>query len=333
MSFVDINTYGSIGELVLSSPATLNALRHEDIKAMSSGLAQLEADSSVKAIVVRSDTAKALCAGGDMKQIRENILAGKFDRIDAFFTDEYALNLAISRCKKPYIALMQGITMGGGLGISVHGHFRIVTENSMLAMPESRIGFFPDVGGSFILPRLPYRSGYWLGLTGASVKGYEAVLTGLATHLVPASEMEALIAAIDKALATSPSDSIESYHQAVSSAISAFATQPDNDEFTAIAEQREAWFADDSLDAIRTKLSDSASSGNADAQQLLDLLDAGSPYSAKITLQLFEEAKGKDLADCLKLELALAAEAVRYPDCAEGVRAVLVDKDRNPNWQ
>ena len=184
MSCVRVETNGAIGELILCNDRTLNALTHADINALHAGLAAHEANPLVRAVLIRSESDRAFCAGGDMKQIREHVLAEQFDAINAFFTDEYALNLAIAQCTKPYIALMHGIAMGGGLGISVHGSVRIVTESSILAMPESRIGFFPDVGASYFLPRLPRRAGWWLGLTAASVKAQEAVQVGLATHFV-----------------------------------------------------------------------------------------------------------------------------------------------------
>ncbi|MFK8079827.1 MAG: enoyl-CoA hydratase/isomerase family protein [Granulosicoccus sp.] len=131
MTFVRVQKNGALGEILLCSPSTLNALTHADIKALRSGLAAHEADPSVRAIVLRSDSDKAFCAGGDMKQVRSHILAQRFDLVEDYFTDEYALNLAIARCTKPYIALMKGIAMGGGLGISVHGDFRVVSEQSL----------------------------------------------------------------------------------------------------------------------------------------------------------------------------------------------------------
>ncbi|MFK7996325.1 MAG: enoyl-CoA hydratase/isomerase family protein [Granulosicoccus sp.] len=333
MTLVKLQQNGAIGELMLCSPKTLNALTHTDIQAVRSGLARFEADATVRAIVIRSDSERAFCAGGDMKRIREHILAKRFDDIERFFTDEYALNLAISRCQKPYIALMNGIAMGGGLGISVHGHFRVVSENSRLAMPESRIGFFADVGASYFLPKLPHRAGYWLGLTSVSVKGHEALLVGLATHYIKSESFGALQEELAARLLALDCDAPkEEMHNAVRSTLDAFSAPCPDDNFVTILAQREQWFADNSLDAIQDRLAAATNAGDEDAAQLLALLEAGSPYSARSLMSLLENASNKTLQQCLELELALGAEAVRYPDCAEGVRAVLVDKDQSPAW-
>jgi len=148
-----------IGYLTLDKPKTLNALTESMIDDLYTGLTLFESDDSVDAIVINSSSDRAFCAGGDMKRIRELAIAGDRPAIDAFFEKEYAFNLAISRCSKPYIALINGVAMGGGLGLSVHGSHRIVTEQTLMAMPETRIGFFPDVGGSYFLPRLPLNAG------------------------------------------------------------------------------------------------------------------------------------------------------------------------------
>jgi len=333
MTIVRVNRQGIIGELILCGTKTLNALTHKDIKAFKAGLDQHVADSSVRAIVVRSESGKAFCAGGDMKQIREHILAERFDEIKDYFSDEYSLNLAISRCTKPYISLMHGITMGGGLGISVHGTARIVTETSLLAMPETRIGFFPDVGASYFLPRLPHRAGYWLALTADSVTGPQAVRLGLATHYMDSSRLDEIIPALNAALDKQNLSSTAAWFETVEQCLEAMGETVSDEKFERDVEKRSAWFADDHIPAIRHRLTVDSLNNDKDATRLLMLLDEGSPYSEKITLQLLREAAGQDLQNCLLLELALSDKAVRYPDCAEGVRAVLVDKDRKPVWQ
>ena len=333
MSQVQVKQTGAIGELILCSAKTLNALTHEDIKTLTAGLARHESDPSIRAIIIRSDSNKAFCAGGDMKQIREYIIANQFNKIHDFFTDEYALNLAISRCKKPYIALMHGIAMGGGLGVSIHGSARVVTETSVLAMPETRIGFFPDVGASHFLPGLARRSGYWLGLTAVPIKGYQAVSVGLATHYVNSKRLEKLQADLNTALQSDNGNSADKWHQTVGNTLDAFSTELHDEKFDDTLRQREAWFADDDLSAIQQRLRSDTQRGNEDAKYILELLDAGSPYAARITVQLLRDAANKDLQACLELELALGAEAIKHPDCAEGIRAVLVDKDRHPVWQ
>lgn len=333
MSSISVNRNGAIGELVLNNDKTLNALTHADIKALQQGLAAHQADPEVHAIVIHSKSERAFCAGGDMKQVRDYILAERFDDIHAFFTDEYALNKAIASCTKPYIALMHGIAMGGGLGISVHGDVRIVTETSVLAMPESRIGFFADVGASYFLPRLPQRAGWWLSLTAASVKGHEAVQVGLATHFVNSDKRGELLDSLNKALQALPAPSAELINTAMHEVLDQYTTQTPDNGFDHIMKKRQTWFADNNLDAIKKRLESSVQQGDEDAAHLQHLLDTGSPYSAQISLQLLADATGRTLEECLALELALGEQAVRYPDCAEGVRAVLVDKDRKPAWQ
>ena len=333
MSQVQIKKSGVIGELLLCNAKTLNALTHEDIKALTAGLSQHEADPSIRAIIIRSTNTKAFCAGGDMKQIREHVLAEQFSKIHDFFTDEYALNLAISRCSKPYIALMHGIAMGGGLGVSVHGSARVVTESSVLAMPESRIGFFPDVGASYFLPRLTQRAGYWLGLTALPIKGHQAVSVGLATHYIDSERLDALQSALADALNVNNKGSADEWHHTVNQTLDTFSAQAPDDDFDNTLQQREKWFADDDLSAIRHRLSSDAQQGNDDARHLLNLLDTGSPHATRITVQLLRDTKGHDLQSCLQMELKLGAVAIQHPDCSEGIRAVLVDKDRKPVWQ
>ncbi|MFK8083747.1 MAG: enoyl-CoA hydratase/isomerase family protein [Granulosicoccus sp.] len=213
--------------------------------------------------------------------------------------------------------------------------FEAFEGHTTLAMPESRIGFFPDVGASYFLPRLPHRAGYWLALTAASVKGHEAVCTGLATHYVASDRFAALHDALPAALQAldGKEESTDAAHEAITQTLQTFSAPFPDDSYNATMTQRARWFAETDLQSIHARLTEASQNANTDATHLLSLLDSGSPYSTKITLQLFSDASNKDLQQCLALELALAAEAVRFPDCAEGVRSVLVDKDRNPEWQ
>jgi len=328
---VCVERRGPIGFLVLSQPTTLNALTLDMVDALHAGLRELEADADISLIIIRSDSDRAFCAGGDMKRIRQYCMNKDFEAVSRYFSKEYALNLAIANCSKPYLALINGIAMGGGLGVSVHGRFRVVTEKAVIAMPETRIGFFPDVGASYFLPRLPSRCGYWLGLTSATVKGMQAVSTGLATHHVESEHMEPLIQALQAAL-QNDTGTIDNADATVERCLAQFASslqQADDDAFLKVIETRARWFADDDLDAIRQRLESAATD---DAIHLLTLLNRASPYSLKITRDLFRDAHGLDLAACLKLEYATGQAACRHPDLVEGVRAVLVDKDRNPSW-
>jgi len=327
MTDIRVEISGVVGYLTLAQPKTLNALSADMVIALKAGLQTHESNPDVALIVIRSDSERAFCAGGDMKRLRQFALQQDSAAIASYFQHEYALNLAIAECSKPYVALIDGVAMGGGLGVSVHGNYRIVTEHAVLAMPETRIGFFPDVGGSYFLPRLPHRSGYWLALTAAALKGFQAVSTGLATHYVPRASLPALVQRLEQlpafATGNTPAALADSLKQA--------ATVVTDEAFDECLQQRAVWFQDDNLDAIESRLN-TAAVNNTDAQTLLTLLRGASPYSLAITLSLFERTAGMSLSDCLKAEHALAVEACHFPDLVEGVRAVLVDKDRQPAW-
>jgi len=265
-----------------------------------------------------------------MKQIRELQLDGNIAAIEQFFTEEYALNLAIAQCKKPYISLVDGIAMGGGLGLSVHGSHLVATEKALMAMPESRIGFFPDVGASYFLHKLPQHSGTWLGLTAAPVRGSQTVLCGLATHFVQRNRLQALMQCLEqidvKALNS------ENASDKVSREIKTLCESAVDTEFDQQMAARSVWFEGFDAQQIQERLQHSAEK-DADAKHLLELLNSGSPHSVSTTLSLLESSLNLPLADCLALEKALAVKSCAHPDFIEGVRAVLVDKDKNPNWQ
>lgn len=310
---------GRVGHLDLGRAGSLNALTLDRVRALAAGLAAHEADAAVEVIVVSSGDPKAFCAGGDMKRVRELALGAEFGVIDAFFHEEYALVLAIANCTKPYVALIDGIAMGGGLGISVHGSHRVLTERAALAMPETRIGLLPDVGGSHFLPRLPLRAGWWLALTGETLRGHDGVAAGLGTHAVAASGLPALVDALERG----PAD--------IDATLAAHAFEPEAAEFRQTLAHRAPWFAGDDLATIEGDLAGAAGL-DADAVHLLSRLRAGSPFSVEATLALFEGSSERDLERALVREFAAVREAVRHPDFAEGVRAVLVDKDGAPVW-
>lgn len=310
---------GRIGHLLLQRDATLNALTIDMVRSLSHGLEAHLHDPRVHAILIRSSSERAFCAGGDMKRVREWVLAARLDRIDAFFEAEYALNLAIARATKPYIAILDGVAMGGGLGISVHGSHRVVSERARLAMPETRIGLFPDVGGTHFLPRLPQSAGRWLALTAQTLVGDEAVTVGLATHAVEHARLGDLVHAL------------EHDRRPVEAVIDEAAHPPADGEMQHRMARREPWFQPTALEDIRDALK-GAADHDADAASLLEALDGASPYALATTLDLFDGSESRDLEVSLTREFAAVRQAVRHPDFAEGVRAVLVDKDRTPRW-
>ena len=330
MTTIIAERVGTVGYLTLNSPATLNALTLDMVQALRTGLSQHQDDSQVGVIVLRSAVEKAFCAGGHMKRIRELQLEGNTTAIEQFFTEEYALNIAIAQCAKPYVSLVDGVAMGGGLGLSVHGSHLVATEKAMMAMPESRIGFSPDVGASYFLHRLPKHSGTWLGLTAAPVRGAQTVICGLATHFAQRENLPALMQCLEEIdLTTLSSDNAK---DRISRELDAFCDSAEDPEFDNQMNERSAWFEGFDAKQIHQRLQNSAED-NTDAKHLLELLNAGSPHSVKTTLSLLKSSLNLPLADCLSLEKELAVKGCTHPDFIEGVRAVLVDKDKNPNWQ
>ena len=310
---------GRVGHLRLERDGALNALTVDMIRALAAGLERHAGDGDVEAIVVSSSDPRAFSAGGDMKRVRELVLGADFEPVDAFFREEYALNLAIARCPKPYVALIDGIAMGGGLGISVHGSHRVMTENARVAMPETRLGLFPDVGGTHFLPRLAHRAGWWLALAAETLGGAEAVAVGLGTHLVPAESLPALV------------EALETGGDEVDAAIEAHAAPVDDPDFAERLERRARWFAGDDLARIEGDLAGVAGL-DEEARRLLERVRSASPFAIDATLKLFEGSLERDLEATLIREFAAVREAVRHPDFAEGVRAALVDKDGEPAW-
>ena len=309
---IAVERLGRAGLITLNRPAALNALTLPMIQAIQVALDQHLADPAVQVIVIRSSSPKAFCAGGDMRRIRELSLAGATDEIAAFFREEYALNRAIADCTKPYVALLDGIAMGGGLGLSIHGRHRVVTEHASLAMPETAIGFIPDVGASHFLAKLEPAIGMWLALAGARISGIEAFAAGLVTQLTRREHLEALLAA----LANQDAGPIEAVLQRFSEPI-------DQAALLATLRERSAGFDAPTLDAVLNVWRNRAGS---------HALAAFSPAALVQSFELLQAARGRSLAECLALEFDGSMIAAFHPDFIEGARAVLVDKDRNPRW-
>jgi enoyl-CoA hydratase len=306
---------GRIGRIVLNRPQALNALDIGMIRAMTAALRAWRDDPTLHAVVVEGAGGRAFCAGGDIRAIRAHALAGERAAIEAFFGEEYALNRLIDEYPKPYVALIDGICMGGGIGISVHGQMRVATEAAMFAMPETAIAMFPDVGGSFMLPRLPGALGFFLGLTGTRLAGADAVHAGIATHFVPRTEFSPLSAALP--------------HEGVGSvAVHARSLPP-----FALAPHRAAidrCFGADSVADILARLE---VEGTDWARETLATLRAMSPSSVLWSFEVMRRGARLSLANCLAMELKLTRHVTAHPDFAEGVRAMVVDKDRKPRWQ
>ncbi len=310
---VIVRRQGRIGHISLNRPRALNALDLGMILAIRTALATWENDPAVEAVVIEGAGDRAFCTGGDIRAIRDAALSGDDAAITAFFTEEYALNLAIARYKKPYIALIDGICMGGGIGLSVHGTMRVVSEAAVLAMPETGIGFFPDVGATFALPRLRGEIGAYLGLTGARVQGADAVYAGLATHFVPRERFATLA---DEIAADGP-------------AALACAAQPVPDGKLAGIIDQVRCFGAGSVGQIVERLQ---ALSTAWSRETLNMLGHVSPSAVAWTFEALRRGAGLTLEQALRAELSLACRVTQHPDFAEGVRAMLVDKDRAPRW-
>ncbi len=311
---VILQRHGAAATLLMNRPRALNALDLPMIEAFAAAIPGLAADPSLRLVVLEGAGGKAFCAGGDVRRIRELALAGDAAGVEAFFAGEYGVNAGIASFGKPWVSLIDGVCMGGGIGVSIHGSHRVVTEHALLAMPETAIALFPDVGTSFALPRLPGGLGNWLALTGARLRGPEAVEAGLATHFVRRERLPAL----RDALLAGDAAAVDSFAEPVAPG--------------AIAAQRPAiyrCFSHASLGAIQAALT-AEDTDWARAQQAV--LARVSPTSLAVSLELLRRGVGLDLAGCLAMELALTRTVTRHPDFAEGVRAVLVDKDNAPRW-
>jgi enoyl-CoA hydratase len=306
---------GRVGRLVLNRPKALNALDLPMIRALTAALQAWRDDPHVHAVVIEGAGDRAFCAGGDIRAVRTASLAGDAALIEAFFAEEYALNLLIADYPKPYVALIDGICMGGGIGVSVHGAAIVATEHAMFAMPETAIGFFPDVGATYFLPRLPGRIGTYLGLSGARMTGADAVHAGLATQFTPRAALPALSAALAEDGAA---------------ALAAFAAPLPDFSLAAARPALNACFAADTVPAIFQRLE---SDGSAWAQETLKLLRGHSPSALFWTLAMIRAGADRTLPQCLDAELALTRSTTRHHEFIEGVRAMVVDKDRKPDWR
>lgn len=305
---------GRIGRIVLDRPKALNALDLGMVRAIAAALDQWRDDPAVHAVVVESGSPRAFCAGGDIRGIRALALEGDAAGIERFFAEEYALNLAIHRYPKPYVALIDGICMGGGIGISVHGHIRVATGSAVFAMPETAIGMFPDIGATYFLPRLPGQLGAYLGLTGKRLAGADAVHAGLATHFV-ASER---LAGLRDALAADGA-----------AAVAAWAEPLPAFSLAAHRVALDACFAAASVSDILAALAGAPGDWAAETRATLDSM---SPSALCWSLAAIRRGATLELPACLEAELRLTRAVTSHPDFAEGVRAMVVDKDRQPRW-
>ncbi|MEV6681531.1 enoyl-CoA hydratase/isomerase family protein [Streptomyces erythrochromogenes] len=310
-----LRTEGRAAYLTLNRPKAINALSHPMVLRIEEALGAWADDPSVEVVVIGGAGDRGLCAGGDIRAIHEDARTGGTASAD-FWRDEYRLNALIARYPKPYVALMDGIVMGGGVGVSAHGSIRIVTERSKVAMPETGIGFVPDVGGTYLLALAPGELGTHLALTGAPVRAADALLCGLADHFVPAAAL--------------PAFARELASESVHSVLERHVEQPPPGELDAAREWIDHCYAADTAEEIVARLR--ASDAPA-AKAAADTLLSKSPTAVKVTLAALRRARLLGpLERVLEQEYRVSYTALASPDLVEGIRAQVVDKDRNPRW-
>ena len=324
---------GGVATVTLNRPQALNAFTLGMYRRFDPMLRQWAEDAAVHAVLVRGADGRAFCAGGDIRAIYEagRGIVGDPALTSVFFREEYELIRRVHRYEKPYIAIIDGITMGGGAGVSVNGRYRVATERTLLAMPETGIGLFPDVGATRFLNLCPGHIGRYLALSGARLGPYDALYCGLATHFVPRERVPALVAALSETAWQSGREQAQ-----VEEALAAFHGDPGEPPLIARRPAIDRCFAADSVEAILASLAREAATGGADgewaAQTRAGLL-AKSPTSLKITLRQLLEGRGFAIEEALVLEYRLTQHVMRGYDFNEGVRAALIDKDHRPRWR
>lgn len=307
--------------MTLNRPRAINALDLGMIRRLAVALDRWENDSDVDLVLLDGAGDRGFCAGGDVRALYDFVVAGQVDEVHTFFREEYALNHRIATYPKPIVAIADGVTMGGGIGLAGHARIRIVTERSRLAMPETRIGFSPDVGGSWLLGRAPGRLGEYLGLTGATMDAADALYAGFADHLVPVAHLSALHEALQyRADPSSPTELVLLFDES-----------PERSDLETWRPWIDDAFSADDLGGILYRL---RRRWEPEAHATADLLESSAPTAVAVTLEAVRRARTLP-----SLRAALAQEyglvmwfATTQPDLAEGIRAQLVDKDRSPSW-
>ncbi|XP_042875061.1 3-hydroxyisobutyryl-CoA hydrolase, mitochondrial-like isoform X2 [Penaeus japonicus] len=315
---------GDKGVITLNRPKALNALNLNMVRLIYPKLKEWENTKSM--VIIKGAGEKAFCAGGDVRSIVEGKAKGDESGTD-FFREEYMLNCLIGTLHIPYIALIDGITMGGGVGLSVHGDYRVATERTLFAMPETAIGLFPDVGGSHFLPRLGGRLGMYLALTGHRLKGKDVLKAGVATHVCDAARIGELEEALLKLNSPYPEDIsqvIEEFHkESTFSKDVPFSLQP-------MLPKIKACYSAGSVEEIIANLE---KDGSEWAQKQIQTLRKMSPTSLKVTFEQIERGAHLTLQECLTMEMRMVWRFYHDNDFSEGVRALLIDKDQNPKWK
>ena len=306
---------GGVGRLTLNRPKAINALNHAMVRTMAAALLEWEADPTVTAVVVDGAGERGLCAGGDIVAIHDDAKFGGTGSRE-FWRDEYVLNAAIGRYPKAYVAIMDGIVMGGGVGISAHGSVRVVTERSTIAMPETGIGFVPDVGGTHLLSRTPGEIGTHIALTTGRLNAGDAIALGFADHFVPSESLPEFVAALASV--------------SVADALARFAQPAPESPLLAQRSWIDAAYSADTVEEIVARLQ---AADVPEAAKAADQILGKSPVALKVTLRSLRQARELgSLEEVLNEEFRVSVAALGSHDLVEGIRAQVIDKDRNPQW-
>ena len=317
MSDINLRIQGKAGRITLQRPEALNAMTYDMCLAIEKALIDWENDPTVKLVIIDALGEKAFCSGGDISDLYEAGLNKNYSYGKKFWADEYRLNALISNYPKPYISFMQGYTMGGGVGISCHGSHRIICETSKIAMPECSIGLVPDVGGSLLLAKAPDSIGYFLGLTGAQMRAADAIYAGFADFYVPKDEWPHIIEKLEK-----------------TGDCSILSEESKNIEFSKLAEEKQFFktaFASKNLARIVNFISGTE---NQFAKFTLNQIEKNCPLAMSYTIEMLSRLSPKSkIEDALDLEYRFTSRAQEYGSFQEGIRAAIIDKDRNPKWK
>ena len=320
MSDIEFERRGAAGVVILNRQQALNAVTHDMVRALRAALEDWARDDAITRIVVTAAPGRAFSAGGDIRALTDLGKAGKHSEALQFWRDEYPLNATIKAYRKPYIALIDGIVMGGGVGISVHGSHRVAGDKYAFAMPEVGIGFFPDVGATWFLPRMPGELGAYCALTGERFNAADAIGGGVATHRVPTARFPALLEGL---YGTTSVDAV----------LSAFSEPAGEGPVMARRAVIGRLFAVDRVEDILRNL-DTESGEHSDwARSTAATIRTKSPLSLKLALAQVRRGKDWDFATCMQAEFRIVSRIIRGHDFYEGVRAVIVDKDNKPRWQ
>lgn len=310
---------GAAGIVTLNRPKALNALTHDMVRKLAAQLEAWKTDDAVTRIIVRANGERAFCAGGDLRGVTTR---GKEKEALVFFADEYRLNAAIKRYPKPYIALIDGIVMGGGVGISIHGSHRIAGEKFQFAMPEVGIGFFPDVGGTWMLPRLTGKIGTFCALTGERLKTADGVTADVCTHHVAASRFPDLTEALCG-------------NVSVDATIAAFAEPVSGGEIATKRDLIDRLFTGNQIEEILASLDREARASGENAAwagKIAAIVRTKSPTSLQIALEQMKRGAKWTFEECMQAEYRIVSRVLYEDDFYEGVRAAIVDKDNQPRW-